>query len=160
MALIIGDTNIFIDMECGGLLRAMFRLEETFAVPDIVYREELQEEHADLPGLGLQILHLTAESVQHLTNLRNRYPKPSFNDLSAVALAHQEETMLVTGDASLRKAAEAEVVEVHGTIWLVEQMLGARIITETRANDAYDAMREERRRLPWDEVDAQLDRWR
>ena len=41
MPILVSDTNIFIDMDVGNLTRSMFRLEETFATPDILYREEL-----------------------------------------------------------------------------------------------------------------------
>lgn len=52
MAILVSDANIFIDMDVGDLTRPMFRLEETFATPDILYREELEEHHAVLPSLG------------------------------------------------------------------------------------------------------------
>ena len=52
MAILVGDANIFIDMDVGNLTRPMFRLEETFATPDVLYREELEEHHSELPGLG------------------------------------------------------------------------------------------------------------
>ena len=35
--LLISDANIVIDMNTGGLLRLMFRLDATFAVPDILF---------------------------------------------------------------------------------------------------------------------------
>ena len=52
--------------------------------------------------------------------------------------------------------AEEEEREVHGTIWLVDQMVIAGRITPKRARQAYDAMRKSGRRLPWDEVEQQL----
>ncbi len=42
MAIPVSDANIFIDMDVGNLTRPMFRLDETFATPDVLYREELQ----------------------------------------------------------------------------------------------------------------------
>lgn len=56
----------------------------------------------------------------------------------------------------MRTLAESEGREVHGTIWLVEQMVTAGVIKPKRARQAYDAMRKAGRRLPWEEVDDQL----
>ena len=55
--------------------------------------------------------------------------------------------------------AEEERQEVHGTIWLVEQIVNAGLITPKRARQAYDAMRKAGRRLPWDEVEEQLQKF-
>ena len=69
MKLLISDANILIDMEEGGLIESMFRLPETFAVPDILYEEELLAHHANLPGLGLQVLEISAEYMREAYRL-------------------------------------------------------------------------------------------
>ncbi|MFT5708399.1 MAG: hypothetical protein ACI9ES_002701, partial [Oceanospirillaceae bacterium] len=46
--LLISDANILIDMEEGGLLEVMFQLPYDFATPDILFFEELEEEHTHL----------------------------------------------------------------------------------------------------------------
>ena len=48
MPILVGDANIFIDMDVGDVIRPMFRLEDIFATPDVLYREELKERHAEL----------------------------------------------------------------------------------------------------------------
>ena len=53
MPLLISDANILIDMECGGLLHRMFELAHGFAVLDVLYEEELKDQHPELPGHGL-----------------------------------------------------------------------------------------------------------
>jgi predicted nucleic acid-binding protein len=80
-------------------------------------------------------------------------------DLLALALARQEQCPLLTGDRNLRQVAKEVGVEVNGTIWLVGEMLGAKVVTRTQAADAYDAMHREGRRLPKDEIEAQLKRY-
>ena len=52
MRLVVSDANILIDMEEGGLIEAMFKLPETFAVPNVLFMEELVEHHPELPGHG------------------------------------------------------------------------------------------------------------
>ena len=53
MTLLISDANIFIDMEESGVIQQMFELPETFAVPDVLFIEELIEHHPELPQYGL-----------------------------------------------------------------------------------------------------------
>lgn len=156
--LLISDANILIDMEKGGITCQLFQLDAVFAVPNTLYEEELREEHPQLPELGLRTLELSEETVAWAAELVARYRKTgaSSNDLLALALARQEQTTLLTGDGKLRSVAEAEGIAVHGTLWLMEQLMEAGILTAQQAKLAYDAMKAARSRLPWDEVEAQL----
>lgn len=156
--LLISDANIIIDMNTGGLLRLMFRFDATFAVPDVLYEEELRVDHPELPRLGLRRLELSEDTVGYAGRLVEKYQSlgASINDLLALALARQEECPLLTGDGRLRTAGQTEGIDIHGTLWLIEQLLKARTITVRQAEAGYAKMREAGRRLPWDEVDRQL----
>ncbi len=158
MRLLISDANIIIDMNTGGLLRLMFRFDATFAVPDALFEEELRAEHPELLRLGLQLLELRGETVAYAEKLVEKYRRlgASTNDLLALALAWQEKCPLLTGDGRLRTAAQTEGVEMHGTLWLIEQMVKARTITIRKAEVGYGKMCRAGRRLPWEEVERQL----
>jgi predicted nucleic acid-binding protein len=147
-------------MEVAELIREMFQLPETFAVPDILFLEELVEHHPELPGFGLQVLQMPEEVIQDGTRLRGRYSRPSTNDLLALALAKYQHCPLLTGDGHLRRAAEQEQIEVHGTLWLLESLLEAGHIDFARLELVYARLREVNRRLPWDDVQRQVDRLR
>ena len=58
--LLVSDANVLIDMDAGGLLKAMFALDYDFAVPDILFEEELKAQHPELPRFGLKSLELKA----------------------------------------------------------------------------------------------------
>ena len=135
MTWLISDVNIIIDMEAGEILDKMFRLPETFAVPNVLYVEELETHHAQLGDV---------------------YKKPGHNDLLALALAKQVRCPLLTGDEKLREAAEREQVDVRGTLWVIERLFTERILDYQGVNDAYEKMKREMRRLPWDEIERQL----
>lgn len=160
MRLIVTDANIIIDLAAGDLLDTMFRLPRVeFHVPDVLY-EELAERHGSLPRLGLKIASQPAEAVAEVEQLRQRYRRASVNDLFALVLARRLGCALLSGDRALREAAELERIEVRGTLWLIEALLQARLLTIDRAEAAYEAMRRDGSRLPWDEVRAQVGRWR
>lgn len=152
----ISDANILIDVEVGGLLAPMFSLGYPFAVPDVLYFEELAEQHAHWQDMGLQVKSLPAQGVDRVQALSQKYKRPSRNDLFALALAEHAQCPLLTGDAALRSAAEAEHIEVKGTIWLVTEMVRQQCITVAVARAAYKQMQEQGRRLPWDVAEINL----
>jgi len=155
--LLISDANIFIDMEEAELTDTLFQLPDEFAVPDILYEEELSEQHSDLLDKGLHIKSMSGNIVMEAYNLRQKYNKPGQNDLNALAaLAKSEGCPLLTGNGDLRKAAKAEKINVMGTLWIIQRMFEERLLTKQQAAEAYEKMREGRRRLPWQIVEKQL----
>lgn len=156
MLLLISDANILIDMESSGLVASMFSLDCDFAVPDVLYAEELEAQHAYLLGLGLQLRMSTSEMVDRVVELAKKHRRPGRNDLFAITVAEAEACPLLTGDNDLRAAAKAENVEVRGTLWLVTEMVKQKKISVQVARNSYQQMREHGRRLPWDEAEAML----
>jgi hypothetical protein len=156
MLLLISDANILIDIEIGGLVAPMFSLEYQFAVPDILFYEELVDQHTHLLDMGLQPREFDEEMVNRVSELAARYPRPGRNDLFALVLAAGETCPLLTGDKDLKAAAEAENVEVQGTLWLVSEMIRTGKISVAVAQGAYHRMKSQGRRLPWDTAEAML----
>ena len=152
MQLLISDSNILIDMEVSGLTEKMFDLPYTFAIPDILYYEELEEDHSNLLEYGILVLELSSETVKDMEVMVPKYPRASRNDLFALALAKQESCPLVTGDNALRKACEKEEIDLLGTIWIMNQLVYHDVIDKDMAQKAYIKMKENKRRLPWDVI--------
>ncbi len=157
MLLLISDANILMDVEVGDLVAPMFSLGYQFAVPNVLFYEELEEQHAHLLDMGLQVRTMSAKSVERVQALSQIYAKPGRNDLFALALAEAEKCPLLTGDAALRTAAETEKVEVKGTVWLISEMVRQQRITVPVARAALHRMRVNGRRLPWDVAEKMLD---
>jgi predicted nucleic acid-binding protein len=160
--LLISDANILIDISVGGLLGELFRLNYEYGLPDVLFEYELQAQHPELPGMGLQILTLAAEAVDDMMALQSKHHRTgvSTNDCMALALARQEQCSLLTGDGALRQIALAEGADVKGTVWLVEEMLESGVIDVDRASQAYQAMKDDGSRLPWSRIDQQIKRYR
>lgn len=154
--LLISDANILIDLQDGGLITELFKLPYQFRVPDLLYYDELEDNHRDLLRYGLQIGELTPESMAKAEQLAQKYKQPSRYDCFALVLAMQEACPLLTGDQNLRKAAEQEQIEVKGTLWLIEALVTQQIITIQIAREAYKAMKQTGRRLPWAEAENRL----
>jgi len=149
MQLLISDANILIDLEEGRLLSTFFTLPYQFTIPDILFYEELEDQHEYLLALGLCLGELNEITMSYVVDLVQRVRGPSRNDCFALALAKQEKCPLLTGDRALRDAAIQEGVEVRGTLWIVEEMVIGKIISKQQAHEAYTAMEQKGRRLPW-----------
>lgn len=153
--LLISDANILIDLEDGELITQLFSLPYQFSVPDMLFYDEL-EQHSYLVDIGLQVGELNPHSMQEAEILCQQYTQPSRYDCFALVLAKQEQCPLLTGDKNLRKAAETEQVEVHGTLWVVNGLLQHQLITPDRARAAYQKMKAKGRRLPWSIAEKQI----
>lgn len=154
--LLISDANILIDLEDGDLITTLFKLPFQFQVPDMLFVDELEETHGYLLDCGLQLGELSPESMAEVEQLTQRYNQPSRYDCMALSLAKQQQCPLLTGDRALRKAAEQELVEVKGTIWIVAQLLENSIIKPHKARHAYANMKQKGRRLPWEIAEQQI----
>jgi hypothetical protein len=99
-------------LEEGELLDELFQLPYQFSVPDILFSEELEYQHAHLLERGLILSELNSGSMLYVLDLTARVSGPSRNDCFALALAKQENCPLLSGDQALRKAAEQEAVVV------------------------------------------------
>jgi len=157
MQLLISDSNILIDLFVIDQIENMFKLPYKFAVPDILFDEELKLQHSDLLNFGLEVKSLSSETIAYAFELAERYPKPGRNDLFALALAQQEECSLLTGDMDLRNAAESEAIILYGTIWIIDHLVRHNLLSIVEARDAYQKMKELKRRIPWNIAYAHLD---
>jgi hypothetical protein len=160
--LLVSDTSVIIDLERGGLLDAIFRLSYEFAVPDLLYERELKASNGEgLKSKGLQVLSLDAAGVQLAQDYRAREAKLSLPDTFALALAKTGNHVLLAGDGSLRDLAGAESVEVHGVLWLLDQLEAQGVLNKRDLDAALTKIASHRRcRLPKSEINKRLERYR
>ncbi len=159
--LLISDANIIIDIIVGELQDAMFALDYDFGTPDILYAEELEEQHPEIIDAGLALFELNPDTINNANTLyqQNIITKVSVNDCMALALAQQENCTLLTGDAKLKKLAIIENVPVRGTLWIVDEMFTGKLISVKNAEDAYQKMLNDGSRLPIEEIKKQINKF-
>jgi predicted nucleic acid-binding protein len=156
--LLVSDANVFIDFEVAGLSAELFRLPHEIVVPDVLYEQELSERHAHLIEHGLKKISLDGEQVAIAYELRRKYKGAGTNDLFALVLAKNLNCPLVTGDRSLRQAAEAEGLKLMGTLTLMEHLYVVGVLDLVAIQSAYEKMKVAGRRLPEKEIASQLGR--
>lgn len=159
----VTDTNVWIDLHRGGIIAEAFRLRVTWSAPDVVI-EELREPDGEqlvrrLLKLGLQQIELSGNEVTSVQELAARYRRPSTADLFSLVLAKARKALLLTGDRRLRDAAQHEQVRVHGTLWLLDELVRRRELQPAKAVAALRRMLDRGSRLPRRECEVRLRRW-
>lgn len=161
MLLLISDANIIIDMEAGEILASLFLLPYLFAMPDIVFEEEVVEGSPHLIELGLKSLVVSAQYLEYAIGLGQQHgDEPNFNDCLTLALAKQESCPLLTGDNNLRVLARHEGVDVRGTLWVFSELIEFGVLNQRQALNALGMMKGRGRRLPWNDAQRTIEQAR
>ncbi len=158
-SLCIVDTNIIVDLHKGGVLRELFGLPHVFAAPDVIVEESLTPPGPLLTELGLISLEASGSEVLEVSKLAGKHRRVSSNDLFALVLARSRKATLLTGDKNLRALAEADGLPVHGTLWVLDELLRCSLISAEQAVASLLAMLRTGSRFPEDECQSRLKRW-
>lgn len=127
MRIVITDSSCLIDLKKGNLLRALLELPYDFAIPQPLMEDELisltDHDKREMVDAGLQVMTLSGAQVERVVRYHAEDRRPSFNDYFALALSEDiEESILLTGDGTLREIAIQKRIEVHGVIWVLDQL--------------------------------------
>jgi len=159
LSVLVTDTNIWIDLENGGILAEVFHLPYQFLTPDFAIPELIHPRWQTLQALGLEARELDPEGILELFKLRQDFNNLSTIDLAAFLLAKTLEATLLTGDWRLNELAKANRLSVHGVLWLLDEMVHYQAIAPGQAANALGRMLDQGARLPADECRKRLASW-
>jgi predicted nucleic acid-binding protein len=154
------DTTICIDLFNGQLLEKVTNLPYELVLPDVIVEELIEPSGEYLIKIGYKRLQIDEETIDQIIDLRERYSKPSTNDLFALLVAKINSCEILTGDNDLRSVAKKEGVTVHGIFWILDNLVEGNILTPGEAADALERIKAEGSWLPQKEYKAHLKRWR
>jgi hypothetical protein len=159
--ILVSDTSVLIDLERADLLGEMFLLPFEFAVPDLLYGRELAGELGErLVQLGLRIEELTPVELRRATTVNRQHTRLSVPDTFAFVIAVSRGWGLLTGDGTLRELAVTEQIDMHGVLWLFDQLADGNHIGFDRLHDGLtNLFAHPRCRLPANEVRRRLARF-
>ena len=155
----ISDTNIWIDLRNAGLMDAMFDLPLTLCCTDFVLSELQDFDHTHLRARGLVVETLDEQATAALFPLMQAHNNSSLADVSCYQLAKQTGRPLLTGDGRLRKQAMADGLQVHGALWLLDQLVAHQIIEPKNAAQRLQSMLTSGARLPEADCQNRLTLW-
>ncbi len=126
---VVNDASCLIDLRKGGLFAVFCNLPYRIVIPLPVRATEVldlsERQWRALEDAGMITHDLTPEEVgQALLLNKERYPGLSANDCFCLVTARTHSGILLTGDALLRKVAIADGMQVHGVLWVVDELEG------------------------------------
>ena len=119
------------------MLELLFRLPYEFLIPNTLFEEELLkftavQKKALIRG-GLKVVDLPGERVLRAQAIVREVPQLSVHDGFAFALAESHpDCILLSGDEALRSLATKRAMEVHGVLWVLDELHTNRL-TQTAA---------------------------
>lgn len=163
MKFAISDANIFIDLFAIELIESFFQLNLILHTTNLVINElDLAEQLVlrifEEKGV-LTIKKLDDADLDELKETAIASKKLSKPDVSIYAYARAIDAMILTSDRPLRKEAEANGFEVHGVLWLFDQLIEQTIITKAQAVQKMKELMLVNTWLPKQECVKRIEKW-
>lgn len=169
MEIIVNDTNIFIDLHSCGLLDSFFKLPYKVHTTDFVISELTDGEQREAVMMYCTQEQLTVKSFtsKELTaiwkyyNTANKVCNVSIEDCSVLIYTKtMASARLLTGDKTLRTRAEGEGILVSGVLFIFDELVENGIITQKEAAFHLSKLVEKNVRLPNEEIDKRMGKWK
>ena len=129
----VTDANILIDLVELDLIPHFFDLKIGFLTTQLVLDELLEEQYQSfLPYIDegkLVVQSLADDDLQEVHLIQSSKSKLSVQDCSAFYQARDKKAILLTSDNILRNYAKMKSLEVHGHLWLFDNMVNQGTIT-------------------------------
>ncbi|PYU23074.1 MAG: hypothetical protein DMG30_13070 [Acidobacteria bacterium] len=127
MRIVVSDSSCLIDLRKLSLLDAFLKLPYEILIPNTLFEEELLKfTEAQKRGMlrgGLKVIDLPGDRVLRAQQVIRSAPQLSVHDGLAFALAEAHPgCILLTGDGYLRSLAATHKIEVHGFLWVVDEL--------------------------------------
>jgi rRNA-processing protein FCF1 len=156
---LIVDTNVLIDLHRGSIIEQFFALPYEFMSPDVIIEELKEPDGGTLERQGLMRAEFTGNQVLEVYLLLQHNPEIAVNDIFALLLSSSTKLALLTGDRSLRILADKHRVKVHGTLWVLDEMVKHSVLTKGQVAHALRLMLANHSRLPLAECNKRFGIW-
>ncbi|WMJ74381.1 hypothetical protein RCC89_14580 [Cytophagaceae bacterium ABcell3] len=160
MKLAVTDANIFIDLIRIDCLHYLFELKiELHTTTEVLnelhsyQEEEVRKYHAK------ELLIIAHGAALEKSLSRNISKKLAEADKSVIYYAKHLGAGILTGDYNLKKFIEKEI-EVHGILWVVDQFVEQKLISENHAHLSLSSLMKLNKRLPKKECEKLLKKWK
>lgn len=166
MEIIVNGTNIFIDKFSIGLLQPICDLPYKIHTVDFVVAELIDDEQRqafdELVDDGKIIVNsFTAQEVIEIVAEHSSVSSNlSIPDCSVCYYAKKHNVPMLTGDRRLRHHAEQLSIEVHGILFLFDELVAHSVITSTDAAKKLEALMTLNSRLPQAAIRERIEKWK
>jgi predicted nucleic acid-binding protein len=158
MKVVITDVSVLFDLFHLQVLNEFFSLELEIYTTDFIYNEILiTEQKQEFASFELQkklhIFKINPEEEEEIRRMKVIRANRSFPDKTLLWKARQLNCAFLTCDNALRKEAIHLGLEVHGSLWVIEQLRKENLKTNNECIGLFDHLKTINTRLPLDEID-------
>jgi predicted nucleic acid-binding protein len=145
--IIVYDANILIDFCKLGMLQSIFQLGYTMYTVDWVFGElQTEQQNAYQPYIEsgqLNVGQLTENLMEEVFAVKRQRAQLSQADCAVLVYARHKSGILLTSDMNLRKMALRLQAEVHGHLWIFDQLYEQGILSGETLTAALQKLNEE-----------------
>jgi predicted nucleic acid-binding protein len=158
MKVVITDVSVFFDLYQLEVLPEFFALELEVHTTNFVYNEIVNSEQRNefelfVRSKKLHIIKITAEEEQKIYSMQLSRSNWSFPDKTVLWKAMQLKCALLTCDNKLRIEAQSKGLEVHGSIWVLSELIEQNVISKSKGVELLELMKVVNARLPLEDID-------
>jgi predicted nucleic acid-binding protein len=158
MNLIVTDSSVFFDIIKIQALPEFFDLDIEVCTTDFVQKEILESEQRKqiehfIRLKKLTVFEMSAEEIDELIQFKTNRVFRTLIDKTVLWKAKQLGCPLLTGDAKLRNEATEQGVKVHGSLWVVMQLVKHEIVDKKKGIEYLEKLRIINDRLPVEEIE-------
>lgn len=160
----VQDANVLIDLELAGLFDLWFQTGIETHTTDLIRAELDRGGHSQALAYfesgHVREHRLSFDDMLAVSELEREIgSKAKFNDCSVIFLALKLGAMLISGDKPMRKAGKERQIEVHGTLWILDQLVERKLLPSGIAASKLEHLRSLDRFFPEAECELRLRRW-
>ena len=165
MIIVITDACFLIDLIDIGLFEEFLGLGYQVHITSSVFAELEGDEYVKpvsecIEQENMFLYNLTAADQTALEKLMEKHPsRLSEPDCSCLYLAKEMKATILTCEKLLTNVAKNLNLDVHGSLWILDQLLAATMITEKIAHNKLKNLMSINPRLPAKECQKRLKRW-
>lgn len=158
MKLIITDTNVLFDIISIGALPEFFSLDyeictTVFVIEEIKQSDQMEAIDVFIRAKEIKVIGFTSEEIEEILSFKTSKNFKGITDKSVLWKSHQLKCPLLTGDKKLRKEAEDQGVEVHGSIWVITSLVNDGLINKENGIQLLESLKDVNSSLPFYEID-------
>lgn len=149
-----------------GLLGLMCELEYEIHTVDFVAAEIINPEQKEVFNQMVALGKIKVDSFtsKEVSEIVEEYSAVSGNlsipDCSVCYYARKNNVPMLTGDRRLRRYAEQQSIEVHGILFLFDEMVANSVISSIDAATKLEELMALNSRLPQAAIRERIDKWR
>jgi len=163
MKIVITDTNILFDVIKIGALPEFFSLDyeictTVFVIHEIIPSPQKEMVETFIRAKKLIVYNFSEEEIEAILNFDTGRDLKRFTDKTVIWKSLQLSCPMLTGDQRMRQVAEKMNIEVHGSIWIIDELVSKALISSEKAIILLEQLLMTNSRLPKDEIEERINK--